>query len=280
MDWELIDLRIDFLPGVNTPGETERSFHIVISDGEILSIDTEPRWRPLNQDEMRWLEIEVIEQHYLGDVAGIPLFAVEADPDADEPEGYTFDTLRSLLSNLEEPAFNLIGKAKQIVEWHRDHQYCGQCGKPTEPSGFDRSRKCPECNRYFYPRIAPSIIVLVARDQDLLLARPARARGHFFSTLAGFVEPGETIEEAVHREVMEEVGIRVRNLEYFSSQAWPFPNSLMLGFHAEYESGELILQEEEIAEADWFHYHNLPNHPSPVSIAGRLIHDYIRRLEA
>ncbi|MDZ7685149.1 MAG: NAD(+) diphosphatase [Gammaproteobacteria bacterium] len=119
----------------------------------------------------------------------------------------------------------------------------------------------------------------MTRGEELLLAKNARARASFYSTLAGFVEPGESLEECVHREVKEEVGITIRNLEYFASQAWPFPNSLMLGFHAEYDSGELVLQEEEIADAGWFHFSDLPKHPSPVSIAGRLIHDYVRRLD-
>ena len=280
MDWDIFDIGRDFLPGVKPEGAVDASYHIVVSDGEILTIETEARWRPLTQDEIRWLDMEILNQHYLGRVGDVPVYAAEADPEADEPDGYTFETLFSFLSNTEEPVFNLIGKAKQIVEWHRDHHYCGQCGQVTETSDFDRSRKCGDCEQFYYPRISPSIIVLVTRGEELLLARNARGRGNFFSTLAGFVEPGESLEEAVHREVKEEVGIDICNLEYFASQAWPFPNSLMLGFHAEYAGGEFVLQEEEIAEAGWFHYTRLPNHPSPVSIAGRLIHEYIGRLKS
>ena len=129
----------------------------------------------------------------------------------------------------------------------------------------------------FYPRLSPSIIVCVNRGEEILLAKNAQARGNFYSTLAGFVEPGESIEETVHREVFEEVGIRVTNLKYFGSQSWPFPNSLMLGFHAEYESGDLVLQDEEISDAQWFHYTDLPNRPAMVSISGWLINDFIKR---
>lgn len=279
MEWDLIDLRRDFFPGLQTPGEIDRSYHIVVSDGEILAPESGP-FRPLDQDEFRWLGVDIVCEHILGHIGGVPLFAAEADPDADEPEGYSFETLFTFLGQVEEPVFNLIGRSKQIVEWHRDHQYCGQCGKPTEASSMDRSRKCHDCEQFFYPRITPSIIVLVTRGEELLLARNARARGRFFSTLAGFVEPGESLEEAVHREVMEEVGITIGNLRYFGSQPWPFPNSLMLGFHADYQSGQFVLQEEEIAEADWFHYTSLPHRPSPVSIAGRLIESYIRELES
>lgn len=279
MDWEYLNIAEAFVPGVKPSAGSESSIHIVISDGEILTIDAAGPWRPLTQDEFRWLGLSPIVEHYLGDLDGIPVFASEVDPEAEEPDGYEFQTLRSFLGQVDEAVFNLIGKAKQIVDWHNDHRFCGQCGQETIASDFDRSRKCPDCNRLFYPRLSPSIIVLVTRGEELLLARNAAARVNFYSTLAGFVEPGESIEEAVHREVMEEVGIRIRNLQYFGSQAWPFPNSLMLGFHAEYESGEFELQVEEIADAGWFHYRDLPRRPTGVSIAGRLIDDYIRRLE-
>lgn len=281
MEWEFLDVAREFIPGVKPlVQDSEHSFHIVISDGEILGADNPMPWRPLTQDEFRWLGLEPIESHYLGHIAGAPVYAEEVDPEADEPDGYEFDTLRSLLGRVDEAVFNLAGKAIQIVAWHRDHRYCGQCGKETVISDFDRSRVCPDCRIPFYPRLSPSIIVLVTRGQELLLARNARARGNFYSTLAGFVEPGESIEEAVHREVMEEVGIRIKNLKYFGSQSWPFPNSLMLGFHAEYDSGEFVLQAEEIADAQWFHYRDLPHRPTNVSISGWLIEDYVRRLDA
>ncbi len=122
--------------------------------------------------------------------------------------------------------------------------------------------------------------MLVNRGEDILLARNAQARGNFYSTLAGFVEAGESIEETVHREVFEEVGIKVKNLEYYNSQSWPFPNSLMLGFHAEYDSGDIVIQETEIAEAKWFHYTDLPNRPAMMSISGWLIDDFIKRTQA
>ena len=157
--------------------------------------------------------------------------------------------------------------------------YCGQCGQETTNFESDRSRKCASCSLMFYPRLSPSIIVCVNKGEEILLARNKRARGNFYSTIAGFVEPGESIEETVHREVFEEVGIRVHKLKYFGSQSWPFPNSLMLGFHAEYDSGEFVLQEDEIVDAGWFHYTDLPNRPAMVSISGWLINDFIKRAE-
>ena len=278
MDWEFINLDSDFIAGVKPPEKYERSYHIVISDDEVLTIDGVQPWRPLDQDEWRWLGLESIADHYLGAVHGNPIFTHEVDSDADNPDGYEFDTLWSFLSAVDQPVFYLLGRAKQIVEWHRNHAFCSQCGEGTLSSDFDRSRKCPSCNQMYYPRLSPSIIVLVNKGEELLLAKNAQTRGNFYSTIAGFVEPGESIEETVHREVMEEVGIKVKNLKYFGSQSWPFPNSLMLGFHAEYESGEFVLQEEEIADAQWFHYTNLPNRPALVSISGWLINDFLRRM--
>jgi len=139
---------------------------------------------------------------------------------------------------------------------------------------------CEACGISSYPRLSPSIIVLVHRGREVLLARNHRFPDGMYSTLAGFVEPGESIEETLIREVEEEVGVLVKNLEYLGSQPWPFPNSLMLGFHAEYESGEFVLQEEEIADAQWFHYTGLPNKPAMVSISGWLINDFIERTQA
>ncbi len=278
MDWEFINLDGDFISGITPPSSFERSFHIVISDDEILTIDGVHPWRPLDENEWRWLGLESVADHYLGHVTGTPIFTHEVHPEADNPDGYEFETLWGLLNQVEQPVFYMLGRAKQIVEWHRNHHFCGQCGGVTTSSDFDRSRKCGTCKQMFYPRLSPSIIVLVNRGEDILLAQNAQARGPYYSTLAGFVEPGESIEETVHREVMEEVGIRVRNLKYFASQSWPFPNSLMLGFHAEYESGEFVLQEDEIADAQWFHYTNLPHRPAMVTISGWLIDDFVQRM--
>ena len=280
MDWEHINVAADFLSGTDGPSTYENSFHIVVSDGEILTIDGANPWRPLSNDEYRWLGIEEVASHYLGDLMGIPIFANEVDPEAEEPEGYEFQSLWSFLGQVDEAVFYLIGRAKQIVDWYQHHKFCGQCGKPTGSAETDRSRKCHDCGNMFYPRLSPSIIVLITKGDEVLLAKSANARANFYSTLAGFVEPGESIEEAVHREVFEEVGLKVKNLKYFNSQSWPFPNSLMLGFHAEYDEGEIVLQEEEIADAQWFHYREMPNRPAMISISGWLVDAHIKQLEA
>ncbi len=278
MDWEYANIGEDFIPGTSSPGETDKAHHIVVSDGEVLCISNQHPWRPLNQDEWRWCGLEPLSTHYLGDMAGTPVFAQEVHTDADEPEGYAFDSLWSFLMTVTQPVFHLLGRAKQIIDWHHHHQYCGACGGATTILAMDRSRKCEHCNISYYPRLSPSIIVLVNKGEELLLARNVNARNNFYSTLAGFVEPGESIEGTVHREVFEEVGIKVKNLKYYNSQSWPFPNSLMLGFHAEYDRGEINIQEEEIADAQWFHYTQLPNKPAMMSISGWLIDDFIKRV--
>jgi NAD+ diphosphatase len=279
MDWRSLDIETMFEPGTSHDGDDTEAFHIVISDNDILGPDSGP-WQATHSDEFRWLGLEVVSQHYLGHIGNHPVYATEVDPEADEPEGFSFDSLWSFLGQVEQLEFYLVGRAKQIVDWFRNHKFCGQCGEPTGSAESDRSRKCHSCNQMFYPRLSPSIIVLVTRGEELLLAKNAHARGNFYSTLAGFVEPGESLEETVHREVFEEVGVKVKNLKYFSSQSWPFPNSLMLGFHAEYDSGEITIQEEEIADAQWFHYTEMPNKPAMVSISGWLIDAYIKQLQA
>lgn len=268
----------NFEAGTSFVGDRSNALHIVVSDGEILCPESGP-WQPVSADDFRWLGLEPKNEHYLGHLNGHPVFATEVDPESDEPESYAFDTLWSFLGQVDEAVFYLVGRAKQVVEWYHTHQFCGRCGGPTGTAESDRSRKCEPCNLMFYPRLSPSIIVLVTKGEEILLAKNAQTKGNFYSTLAGFCEPGESLEETVHREVFEEVGIKVKNLKYFNSQSWPFPNSLMLGFHAEYDSGEIVIQEEEIADAQWFHYTEMPNKPAMISISGWLIDDYIKSLQ-
>ena len=281
MDWQVVDLINDFYPGFNKMEQHENSWHIPVSGNQILTKREYPSLRPLTMKEWQWSEISSNKTHFLGTVRNhTPIFAEEIEADVVEPEGYKFNPLWNFLTGTELPIFYLMGRAKQVVDWSKQHEYCGACGSKTLESTTDRSKKCPHCNIPFYPRISPSIIVLVTRGEELLLAKNANAQGNFYSTLAGFVEPGESIEETVHREVFEEVGIKIRNLRYFSSQSWPFPNSLMLGFHAEYSDGEIRIQEEEIADARWFHYKEMPNKPAMMSISGWLIDEYLKKLES
>lgn len=186
-----------------------------------------------------------------------------------------FENLRSVFSLLPEEHLELANRAIQIVEWDRDHQFCSRCRAATEIQDGERSRKCPRCGLIAYPRLSPAVIVLVERGDEILLARSPHFLPGVYSTLAGFVEPGETLEQTVAREIEEEVGVRVRDVRYFGSQPWPFPNSLMIGFRARYAGGDLMLDPDEIEDAGWFRADTLPKLPSPISIARALIEAFL-----
>src|SRR6185369_14128960 len=166
-------------------------------------------------------------------------------------------------------------RAIALTEFETTHRYCGRCATLTQPSLVDRSKRCPSCELHVYPRIPPAVITLIERDGRLLLARSARFKTGMFSAVAGFVEIGESLEQAAVREVREEVGVEVGELRYFGSQPWPFGRSLMIGYFARYLSGEIVVDGEEIVEADWFELERLPLLPPPISIARKLIEAYL-----
>lgn len=225
------------------------------------------------------LGISPVRQQYLGTLDGVHCFAVEVEKGAEPPPGMTFEGLRVLYGRLPDDLFYLAGRAVQMVAWDRTHQYCGQCGARTRYHTVDRATECPECGLVNYPRIAPAVIVAVERGDQLLLARSPNFPSAFYSVLAGFVEAGESLEETVRRELREEVGLEVRDITYFGSQSWPFPNSLMLGFTATYAGGEIVIDPNEVADAGWFRWDNLPRIPPPLSIARRLIDAYVAKHE-
>jgi NAD+ diphosphatase len=163
----------------------------------------------------------------------------------------------------------------QIVEWDRTHRFCSRCGEPTERMVNERARRCARCGLLAFPRLSPAVIVRVLRDDQILLGHNRAFPPGLYSVLAGFVEPGETLEETVEREIFEEVGIEVTDLRYFASQPWPYPNSLMLGFTARHAGGEIRVDQQELADARWFSRDNLPELPGKLSIARRLIDDWL-----
>lgn len=215
-----------------------------------------------------------------GDGGVTHCFCGEIEKDVEPPSGYTFESLRPLYALLDEKSFWLAGRAVQIVDWDRTNQYCGRCGHATVHHERDRAKVCPNCGLSSFPRLAPAVIVRVQRQTasgpQILLARAQRFPTSMFSVLAGFVEPGETLEECVEREVEEEVGITLQNIEYFGNQPWPFPHSLMIAFTADYHGGELNADPAEIAEAGWFLPGELPNIPPPPSIANKLITSWLQ----
>jgi NAD+ diphosphatase len=217
---------------------------------------------------------------YLGRLDGRPCFALPLPAEPRLPEGFVLTGLRELFGRLEEPLHGVAGRAFQTVEWYLSHAYCGRCGTPTELVARERARGCPKCGATYFPRINPAVIMLVEREGRMLLARNKLFRGPFYSCLAGFVEPGESLEEAVAREVEEEVGLEIEGTTYVASQPWPFPSQLMIGFTARHRSGEIRVQDSEIVDAGWYGPEGLPELPGRFSLARRLIDGFLERQDA
>ena len=218
-----------------------------------------------------------LRTQYLGRLNGQHCYSAEIDEALDVPSEWAFRGLRSLFGFLPDEIYSIAGAAVQIVDWDRNHQFCGRCGTQTFSRTNERAKECPNCGLISYPRISPAIIVLVQRGERLLLARSLRHPSNMYSVLAGFVEPGETLEEAVVREIREEVGLEIINLRYFGSQPWPYPNSLMIAFTCEYASGEIVLAADEMADAGWYHIDQMPRIPPSISIARQLIDWFVAK---
>jgi NAD+ diphosphatase len=219
------------------------------------------------------LDIPLAQAHAVGLLGEHYCRAAWVDTAAADPgNGFAFRPLRSLFGAVDAHLLAVAGRAFQIAEWARTHRFCGACGGAMDALPGERCMRCTRCGHAAYPRISPAMMVLVKKRDAILLARNVAAPGNRFSALAGFLEAGESAEDAVHREVFEEVGLRVRDLRYFGSQSWPFPHSLMIAFTAEWESGEINPDTREIAEARWFAPGDrLPEFATGVSISGELI---------
>lgn len=220
------------------------------------------------------LSISPSRSHFLGYLDDQPTYAVELDPGAAAPGGLEFQGLRALHGRVEDDLFALAGRAAQILEWDRTHRFCGRCGTPTANSETERAKVCSACGYTAFPRLSPAIIVLVERGNEALLARGPQFVPGRYAVIAGFVEPGESLEGAVRREIAEEVGIEVNEIRYFGSQPWPFPHQLMIGFTAQYAGGEIQIDGTEIVDAQWFRADNLPGVPQRLSISRWLIDAY------
>jgi NAD+ diphosphatase len=231
--------------------------------------------RILRSPEWEVLALPAGSPHAVGQLQGAGAWAVELPEGMEPPEGMVFHGLRRLWGLLDEETWRLAGRAVQIVDWDRNHRFCGRCGAGTEPKAGEWARVCSRCGLQHFPRLSPAVIVRVERGDEILLARSPHFPPGVYSTIAGFVEPGESLEQTVVREVEEEVGIRVTNVRYFGSQPWPFPNSLMIGFVADYESGEIRPEPGEIEDAGWFTVETLPKVPPKLSIARALIDEFL-----
>jgi NAD+ diphosphatase len=233
----------------------------------------------LFKGDQLWIRRTETEANCLFDVDPARFASAEPlEPDisvanAEEPpvSGAELISLRAFTDLAPAHAVAQAGLARQILHWRQTHHYCGVCGTPLARHPAERALSCPGCGHLAYPRINPVVITLVHRGDQLLLAHKAGGLYPFWSLIAGFVEANESLEETVVREIAEEVGLKVKNIRYASSQPWPYPNNLMIGFTAEYAGGEITPDGDEIAEAGWFGRDHLPPIPSRISIARRLI---------
>lgn len=266
----MVSRRVAFTPGISSTA-TEGRLYVIAGQSLCVTYDAdrgEPRvpFGPVPRAAI-----------YLGELEGAPCFARLLADGETPPDGTDALALRQLFGALPDEDFAIAGRALGVTAWDRDHRFCGRCGSPTERSQTDRVRSCSRCGHGAYPRLSPAIIALVERDGRALLARNARFSLPFFSTLAGFVEIGESLEAAVAREIHEEAGIAITDIRYFGSQPWPFTSSLMIGFTARWAGGDIVAEPTEIADADWFPPDDLPRIPPKLSIARELIDDFVRR---
>ena len=272
-----------------SPGEG----HWFVFRGDQLLVEMGPLERPSDDPRVRarpawarvplqkhhnWLGSAVQRRLYLGSLQQTQCWAAELPKDTAAPDGMSWEGLRTLFTVLDDAHFALAGRALQLIDWDRTHQFCGRCGTPTEAKREERVRVCPACKLSAYPRVAPAVMALITRKTQILLARSPHFPSGMYSALAGFVEPGESLEQCVAREVAEEVGVEVRDIRYFASQSWPFPHSLMIAFVCEWVSGEIRPQAGEIEEANWFEVLQLPRLPSKISIARRLIDGVVKQI--
>lgn len=249
------------------------SHHILISDGHLLC-----RGTSFVHPSAAAVAESTLCSHYLGELGG-EACGVHLLSEQPALEGCEWRSLRSLLGLVDELHFALAGRAMQVIGWDLDHRFCGRCGGATEYHASDRARVCPPCGVSLYPRISPCVIMLVTRGDECLLARHTHHRHSMYTALAGFIEPGESAEQALVREVREEVGLEVGACRYIGSQPWPFPGQLMLGYHTEWAAGSVSPDRDEIAEAGWYHYAELPEIPPPQTLSGQLIRHFARARE-
>jgi NAD+ diphosphatase len=269
-----------FVPGNDDPGAgAEPGLWFVLRGTDLLvRLSAGDLDIPSDDDlaSLSWFPPQ--RRHFLGTVGAVACRAISAAPAAPVPDGWTFQGVRSLFGQISESFFSVAARAIELLEWERTHRFCGSCGTATAPRAGERAMECPSCGGLWYPRISPAVIMAVVRGDTLLLARARRFPPGFYSVLAGFVEPGETLEQCVAREVREETGLEVKNLRYFASQSWPFPHSLMVAFTAEHAAGEIRVDPSEIVEAGWYRAEALPSIPDSLTVARKLI-DWFRARE-
>lgn len=266
----------DFTPASIVRPFPEFERHIVVTDDHLLCVENSILHRVMPVDSAN-----ILASHYLGELSGVPCGVHRVSATQSIPTLGHWSGLRALLGVLDEMQFALGGRALQVLRWDIDHQYCGRCAGETKYHDRDRARICQRCELAVYPRISPCVIMLITRGEECLLAhhrahRQGRYRG-MYTALAGFIEPGESAEQALAREVREEVGLEVGAARYIGSEPWPFPGQLMLGFIAEWASGAINPDGEEVVDAQWFHRRHLPDTiPQAQTLSAHLIRTFVQ----
>ena len=263
----------------NIDNSQESNLTIILKDQEFLTSKNSD-FLIFEEEDIKWSEMSIVNRQFLGFLNNKPCYLSELTSESKIDDGTMLTPLRNLLGRIPDSLFTVCSRSIQLSEWYKNNQFCGACGSKMQRHNTERAMYC-ECNNLLiYPKISPCIIVLVTKGEELLLAHNKNFPGAFYSTLAGFIEAGESAESAIHREIYEEVKIKVKNIKYYGSQSWPFPSQLMLGYHAEYLEGDITPDGEEIDSADWFNYRKLPQVPTGnISISGQLIESYIERLK-
>jgi len=269
-----------FVSSVKGPAEkADPAYWFLFRERKMLVVMSGAENSPPLVRDIRDTGIHPVRELYLGTLDGVHCYGAEIVGPIDPPEGMTFHGLRGIHGKLDESLFKIAFRAIHAIDWDRADQFCSRCGSKNRSKNDERAKECPQCGYVSFPRISPAIIVLVEHDGKALLARSPRFKEGFFSVLAGFVEPGEALEDAVRREVKEEAGIDVKNVRYFGSQPWPFPDSLMVGFTAEYAGGDIKIDDNEILDARWFSADDMPEIPAKISISRALIDSFLAKTQ-
>ncbi len=251
------------------------AYWFIFRNHELLILDQSNEMVLPLVNSLAELGLEALQQHFFGTLQGYPCYAVNIAEGTKVNTPYRFLGLRPLATVLDSVFFAVAGRAFQLLFWDKTHQFCSRCATPLVLDSQEKAKQCPSCQLRFYPRISPAIIVCIQRGNQILLSRSPHHTKGMYTVQAGFIEAGESAEEAVHREVREEVGLKLKNVRYFGSQAWAFPHSLMLAFIAEYASGELTVNKDELEDAYWCDADKLPAIlPPSVSIARHLLEDF------
>lgn len=257
--------------------ESDRAYWFIYQKRDIVLYRWDNELHVPKADHFPEVGGKAIAQFYLGQLDGINCYAAEIAGDVTLPVDFQAIGIRHVYDKLGDDTFFTTGYGYQLIHWNRTSRFCGRCGVEQQLQTNETAKQCPNCKLVLYPRISPAVIMSVTKGDKILLAHNARVKRSFYSVLAGFVEPGETLEDCVRREIKEEVNLEVKNIQYYGSQPWPFPDSLMIGFTSEYASGEVKLEEEELDDYGWFAADELPEIPGKISISRALIDHFVNQ---